>query len=201
MTYILFDMTTAADNGDQPDALSLHENAQNLLLALHNADNHRASTSDLRKPTGLSAANISGRHAKTLIREGWVEKVGKEDVGARSDANVYELTHRGKREANRLLREKPLPMSEEDRVVAIRKLKKEVRELKGEAGGSSGQSTNEVADRLESHEARLDEIVDRLDDHEDRLVQHDDRLGKIDSVLETAIDKIAEVRKKVSAAP
>lgn len=161
-------MSTPADNGDRPDALSVHENAQDLLLALYNADDHRASTSDLKKPTGLSASNISGRHAKTVIREGWAEKVGSEDVGARSEANVYELTHRGKREANLLLKRKPVPMSEEDRTLMVQQLRD-----------------------------RVEELEEQVDENSEELEEHNYRLNSIDTLLETAIDRIAEVREKV----
>lgn len=159
-------MSTSTDtsDGDPSGAFTVHENAQNLLLALYDAENQRASTSDLKEPTDLTAANISGRHAKTLIREGWAKKVGKEDVGAREDANVYEITPEGQREANRLLKRKPVPMSEEDRTLMVQNLRDRVEELEEQVEENENQSVpDDLAEQVESNTEAIEDHQSSLD--------------------------------------
>lgn len=208
MTCMVPDMSAIADNGDEPAASNVHENAQNLLLAIYNAEDQRASTTDLKEPTGLSAANISGRHAKTLIREGWVEKVGSQDVGAREDANVYEITSHGKKQANLLLRQKPVPMSEEQRTLMVQQLRDRVDELEEqvEQQGGGSSAVDEIVDQVENHEERIGENTEaiesnseRVDKHQERLDDFEDALGMARGYIKDLNDKIVDVREMVES--
>lgn len=155
-------MSTSTDASELSSVSPLHENAIKVLLHLkEDAEGETASTMDIRDATGLSAANISGNHAKGLIERGLIEKTGTEKSGAPREANVYTLTHRGRKEANNLLKQHTPPMSEEMQTRTIRELQKQVDELEAKVG------------------------------------DHDHRLDTIDSLLETAIDRIAGIRKKI----
>ncbi len=179
-------MSAESDTSEQPAASSLHENAQNLLLALSDAEDYCASTSDLKKPTGLSSSNISGRHAKTLIREGWAKKVGSEDVDAPNSANVYELTSQGKKQANLLSKRKPTPMSEEQRTLMVQNLQEQVRELEERVDRQGGGGTSVDDDLLEQVEANSESI----EDHEDRLDDIGDALDSIEGTLTKVIRRV-----------
>ena len=180
-------MSTAADPSDGA-GLSLHENAEKILMYLRTQENERASTTALRNATGLSAANISGHHALTLVEKGLIEKVGTEVGDAPKDTNVYELTHRGRKEANDLLKQNEAPMSEEDQVRTIRELQKEVRELKGDSEGTSGPSVDEN---------RLDAIDDRLDEHEERLDELRSDIKKVIRKMSKVADKVSDLKQTV----
>ena len=180
-------MSTAADPSDGA-GLSLHENAEKILMYLRTQENERASTTALRNATGLSAANISGHHALTLIEKGLIEKVGTEVGEAPKDTNVYELTHRGRKEANDLLKQNEAPMSEEDQVRTIRHLVDRVDELEAELAtveggdGSVSVSGSEAAVSREEFEAlreRVDENDEALDVVYEKLSEVYDRLSNL----------------------
>lgn len=179
-------MSSRSDTSEQAAASSLHENAQNLLLALSDAKDYRASTSDLKKPTGLSSSNISGRHAKTLIHEGWAQKVGSEDVNAPNAANVYELTPQGKKQANLLSKRKPTPMSEEQRTLMMQNLQEQVRELEERIEHQGGREASVDDDLLEQVEANSESI----ENHEDRLDDIGDALDSIEGTLKKVIRRV-----------
>lgn len=88
----------SAQMGDQFD---LARNAERVLAAIA-ANGDRANTSEIRQATGLSSSNISGTHARTLVREGLARVDGQEDVGQALPANVYVLTPEGQRVARTL---------------------------------------------------------------------------------------------------
>ena len=176
-------MSTAADPSDGA-GLSLHENAEKILMYLKTQENERASTTALRNATGLSAANISGHHALTLIEKGLIEKVGTEVGEAPKDTNVYELTHRGRKEANDLLKQNEAPMSEEDQVRTIRHLVDRVDELESElaavdAGSGSRSEAAVSREEFERLRERVDDFDEALDIVYDKLEEIYGRLSKL----------------------
>lgn len=150
-------MSTSADAGEPPAAASLHKNAAKILMYLSTQESERASTPTLRDATGLSAANISGHHALTLIEKGYIEKTGKEAGDAPKDANVYTLTHRGRKEAKRLLKRNEAPMGEMEKVQYIRQLQNRVDELEEKVG-----EHDTTIGKLDSRFERLAKIVKSL---------------------------------------
>lgn len=123
----------------------LHENAVNVLLAIAGSEEERATTSEIRDVTELTAANISGNHAQTLEEEDLIERDGATNVGAPVPANVYKLTDLGRRVANELRPNYGTPRSKEQRNIAITELQKQVEHLQDQVDdlrsvveGSSG---------------------------------------------------------------
>lgn len=76
---------------------TLHRKAEKVLLALVELGGE-ANTAEIRKETGLSSALI-GHHTSNLREWGLIERVGREDVGAPMNANVYGLTAEGEDQA------------------------------------------------------------------------------------------------------
>lgn len=168
-------MTTSANASELSSSSPLHENAIKVLLYLkEDATDETASTTELRDATDLSAANISGNHAKGLVERGWIEKTGTEESGAPREANVYTLTHRGRKEANNLLKQHTPPMSEEKQIRTIRDLQNQVEELEDRltsvevqdapSESISSDEFEQLRQKTQSNRKALEEAYNRLDE-------------------------------------
>lgn len=162
-------MSSSTDSPDAPAAAQIHENARAVLLYIAEAEDETASTTDIKDATGLSAANISGYHAKNLIEYGWIEKSGSVESRAPNDPNLYTLTHRGRKEAKQLLKQEPAPMTEKERTLMVRNLQDRVEELeealeneRSPESGSINDEINELRQEVERHSRALKNIRDRI---------------------------------------
>ena len=178
-------MSAGTDAGDSPAAASLHDNAIQILLYLKTQEEERASTTAIRDATGLSAANISGHHAVTLIEEGYIEKTGKEPGDAPRDANVYTLTHRGRKEANNLLNERQAPMSKADMIRHMNQLQDRVDELEA------------MVDEPRAESGVDDDLLDQVETNSELVEEHEKRLEKHWQYLDRILDSLDKVSDKV----
>ncbi|ADJ14514.1 hypothetical protein [Halalkalicoccus jeotgali] len=184
-------MAIAVDSTVEMDT-TLHHNAVNVLLAIYDAEDETANTSQIGAVTGLSSANISGGHAQTLEREGLIERAGSVESSAPRDTNVYTVTHRGRKEAKRLLNETDaeVPMSDGEKLALLNLLKDHAGGIE-QAPRSRGQ---DAVSREELKELRQEvaEVKSMLESHEERLNDHDDGFENAWNTLEKVVDRVVE---------
>ena len=174
-------MAVAIDSTVEMDT-DLHYNAVNILLAIYDAEDETANTSEIGATTGLSSANISGNHAQTLEQRGLIERAGSIESNAPNDTNVYTLTHRGRKEAKRLLKQTDaeVPMSDGEKLALLNFLKEHREELEQLSAPTSQHSSvtdqkrDELVDQIEENSAMLENLKDRIDDFDEALdIIHD----------------------------
>lgn len=182
-------MAVAVDSTAEIDT-DLHHNAVNVLLYIYDQEEETATTTEIKNATGLSSANISGGHAQELERRGLIERTGSVEGKAPINTNVYTTTPRGRKEANRLLKQTDaeVPMPDGEKLALLNLLKEnreglerlseqrtstsvdqtEVRELREEVRDVQEQ-VKEISKRVDENDETLDEVYVNMEDIYNRL--------------------------------
>ena len=161
-------MAIAVDSTVEMDT-HLHHNAVNILLAIYDAEDETANTTQIGAVTGLSSPNISGNHAQTLEQEGLIERAGTVESSAPNDTNVYTVTHRGRKEAKRLLNQTDakVPIADGEKLALLHFVKEHRREIEqyieGEMAGSGGGGDDDLVEQVRENSKRLDDQEDALE--------------------------------------
>lgn len=187
----------SSDTGSAPVESTLHENASKILRHIKSRDEEQANTTQIRDATGLTAANISGHHALSLIDNGLLEKAGTVEGDGPRDTNVYKLTPRGHKVANNLLKEKAPPLSDEGRDAAIRDLRNQVAELKRESGSGSSDGSNgvggdvvqELREEIRDLREETDALNEQVNDNQKLISDHTESLRSVQETIQKLIRK------------
>lgn len=183
-------MAVAVDSTVEIDT-DLHHNAVNVLLYIYDQDDETATTTEIKNATGLSSANISGGHAQELECRGLIEQAGSVESKAPINTNVYTLTHRGRKEAKRLLNETEaeVPMPEGEKLALLNLLKERADDL-DRVNEPDGQTTSVSEDELRDLREEVNEIREQLEDlsrtaesHEKRIDDHSSSLDRVFNIL------------------
>lgn len=155
------DRSTETENdSDLPEwavvaAEELHPNRRRLLAVVGDAFDGRATTRDITDTTDMGS-NLVGYHARILIDEGYLEKVGQaEGTGGRQGPNIYEVTESGEPVAEAAARRTTLG----DVNLQLDRLQTEVETLRG---------------RVNELEADYEELAadhEDLSDHYEQLIE------------------------------
>ena len=184
-------MALAVDTTARMDT-DLHHNAVNILLALYDTEDETATTTQIGTVTGLSSANISGNHAQTLEQQQLIERAGSVESNAPNATNVYKLTHRGRKEAKRLLNQTDVevPMSDGEKLALLNFVKENRHAIEAYAEGMEGDTSS-------AEDPRVDEIVERLDNQEDRIDELHSSIKKTVQRMSRIMDKVNDLKQEV----